>query len=199
MSKLVSFLLHPLLVPTYMLLFLLGIDGMYTLILNWQLKLLLVGTVVTTTLILPLFVIFLIFRIKLISSLSLPQREERIFPLITIAIFYTLTFYLLKNLFLPQFFQIFILGATVTAIISLIINLFYRISLHMIAWGGVSGICLGILFLSGEEGFVPLILSILLSGIAGTARMKVNAHQPLEIYSGWLAGVSVMSLSCLLF
>jgi len=199
MSKLISFLLHPVLVPTYVFVVLLGINGFYAFILHWQLKLLLIGTVAAITLILPLFVIFILYRLKVISSLYLLNREERLFPLILFAIFYYLTFYLLKNLYLPQFFQVFLLGATVLAIISLVINLFYRISLHLIAWGGVAGICLGIFFLSGSSSVILLILSILLSGITGTARLKLNAHRPWEIYSGWLVGVCVMSLACFLF
>jgi hypothetical protein len=198
LSVLVSYLLHPRLVPVYVFLLLLGSDRMYTLSLSGQLKLLLLGTVIVTTLIFPLLLIFLLLRLRLISSVYLPGKDERNFPLGILAVFYYVTYYLLRNFTLPAFFHIFLLGATLTAIGCLIINLFFRISLHTAAWGSVSGICLGILFFSGKPGLIPLISAIILSGIAGTARMKLNAHLPTEIYSGWLVGVVTMCFCCFL-
>jgi len=197
-ARALSFLFHPLLIPTYILLVLLNFDRLYTVLLSWQLNLLIIGTVGVTTLLFPLLIIFIMYRIKLISSLYLPQREERIFPLITIAIFYYLTFYLLKQLYLPHCFQLFLLGASVIAIISLTATFFFRISLHMTAMGATSGLFLGMTVISGGAGLLFLIISVIISGIVGSARLKLNAHQPSEVYSGWLMGAVVMSLTCLL-
>ena len=197
-ARSLSFLFHPLLIPTYILLTLLNLDRMYTVLLTWQLNLFIIGTVLVTTFIFPLLVIFIMYRIKLISSLYLPQRQERIFPLITIAIFYYLTFYLMKQLYLPVCFQIFLLGASVIAIISLITMFFFRISLHMTALGAASGLFLSMTVISGGAGLFLLIISVIISGMVGSARLKLNAHQPAEIYSGWLMGAVVICLTCLL-
>ena len=197
-ARSLSFLFHPLLIPTYILLTLLKFDRLYTVLLTWQVSLLIIGTVVVTTLVFPLLLIFIMYRIKLISSLYMPLREERIFPLITIAIFYYLTFYLLKELYLPNCFQLFLLGASVIALISLIATFFFRISLHMTALGATSGLFLGMTVISGGVGLLLMIISVIISGMVGSARLKLNAHQPSEVYSGWLMGAVVMSLACLL-
>jgi len=197
-ARTLSFLFHPLLIPTYILLVLLSFDRMFMALLSLQLNLLIVSTVMVTTFIFPLFVIFIMYRIKLISSFYIPHREERIFPLITIAIFYYLTFYLLKQLYLPHCFQLFLLGASVIAIISLVVNFFFRISLHMTALGAASGLFLGMTVISGGAGLLLLFISVIISGMVGSARLKLNAHQPAEIYSGWLMGAVVMSLTCFL-
>ena len=197
-ARALSFLFHPLLIPTYILLTLLNFDRLYTVLLPWQMNLLIVGTVMVTTLLFPLLIIFIMYRIKMISSLYMPQREDRIFPLITIAIFYYLTFYLLKQLYLPYCFQLFLLGASVIALICLITTFFFRISLHITALGATSGLFLGMTVISGGAGLFLLVISVIISGIVGSARLKLNAHQPSEIYSGWLLGAIVMSLTCLL-
>ena len=86
-ARILSFLFHPLLIPTYILVILLGLDTSFSVLLPLQMKLLVVGTILVTTFIFPLIILFIMFRMKIISSLYLPKREERIFPLLIIAIF----------------------------------------------------------------------------------------------------------------
>ncbi|TSA26638.1 MAG: hypothetical protein D4R67_07435 [Bacteroidetes bacterium] len=197
-ARILSFLFHPLLIPTYLLGILFWLDSTYSVLLPLQMKLLVAGTVLVTTFIFPLFILFLLFRMKIITSFYLPRREERIFPLIILAIFYYLTFYLMKDIYLPRYFQLFILGATLLTIITMLITLGYRISMHMTAWGGVAGLFLGMSLVSGGYSLLMLIAAILLAGLTGSARLKLKAHQPGEIYSGWLMGALVMCLTAML-
>ncbi len=197
-ARFLSFLFHPLLIPTYLLVILLGIDTTYSVLLPLKMKLLVVGTILVTTFIFPLIVIFIMFRMKIVSSLYLPLREERIFPLITVAIFYYLTFYLIRNVYLPQNFQLFILGATLLTVVTLAVTLFFRISMHMIALGSITGLFIGMAITSDGYALFLVFGTILISGLTGSARLKLNAHQPVEIYSGWLMGAIVMCVTSFL-
>jgi len=197
-SRILSFLFHPLLIPTYILLILLGFDPAFSVLLPLKMKLLVIGTILATTLIFPLFIIFIMFRMKIITSFYLLKREERIFPLITIAIFYYLTFYLIKDVYLPRNFQLFILGATLLAVVTLLVTLFFRISMHLTALGAAAGLFIGMTITSGGYSLYLLIGTILISGLTGSARLKLNAHQPAEVYSGWLMGAIVMCLTSFL-
>jgi len=197
-ARILSYLFHPLFIPTYLFLILLGFDTTFSVLLPMKMKLLITGTIMATTIVFPMLLILLMLRMKVISSLFLPQREERIFPLVIIAIFYYLTFYLIKDLYFPRNFQLFILGATLLAIITLLVSFFYRISMHMTALGGISGLFLSMTLVTGGYYLAFLISAILVSGLTGSARLKLNAHQPAEIYSGWLMGAVVMCLTSFL-
>jgi len=197
-ARIFSFLFHPLLIPTYLLVILLGLDTTFSVLLPLRFELMLTGTVLITTFIFPLLIIFIMFRMKIISSVYLKQREERIFPLITLAIFYYVTFYLIKDVYLPRNFQLFILGATLVTIVTLVVTLFFRISMHMIALGAVTGLFFGMTISTGGYALFLLIGAILISGLTGTSRLKLNTHQPSEIYSGWLMGAIVMCITSFL-
>lgn len=198
-ARILSFLFHPLMIPIYMLVILLGSDPTFSVLLPLKMKLLVTGTILVTTIIFPLLAVFMMFRMKIVTSFYLPSREERLFPLVTTAIFYYLTFYLIKDVYLPGYFQLFILGATLIVVITLLVTLFVRISMHITSLGAVSGLFLSMTLSLGGFSLFWLIGSILISGLMGSARLRLNTHQPAEVYSGWLMGASVMYLTSLLF
>ncbi|MBL7137262.1 MAG: hypothetical protein ISS17_00620 [Bacteroidales bacterium] len=197
-ARILSLLFHPLLIPTYILVILLGLDTTFSVLLPLQMKLLVIGTILVTTFIFPLFILLIMFRLKIITSIYLPKREDRIFPLIALSIFYYLTFYLIKDIYLPRYFQLFILGATLLTMVTLLVTLLYRISMHMTALGAVAGLFLGMAIASGGYALILLIGTIVISGLTGSARLKLNAHQPAEVYSGWLMGAVVMCITSFL-
>lgn len=197
-ARILSFLFHPLLIPTCILVILLGLDPTFSVLLPLKMTFLVTGTILVTTFIFPLALIFIMFRMRMITSFYLQKREERIFPLIIIAIFYYLTFYLIRDIHLPRNFQLFILGATLLAVITLLVNFFFCISMHMTALGAVTGLFLGMTIISGGYSLYLFFGILLVSGLTGSARLTLNAHRPAEIYYGWLMGVVVMCLTSFL-
>ncbi|MCK4288907.1 MAG: hypothetical protein KAW86_06865, partial [Bacteroidales bacterium] len=85
-------------------------------------------------------------------------------------------------------------GATFLLIITLIINFFWKISIHMIGIGGMLGTLIGLSFLWMIDIPFLIILLILCSGITGFARLKLNAHNPAQVYTGFVIGTSFMLL-----
>lgn len=197
LATVVSFLFHPLFIPLYVLALLPEIDPLYRLVLSGEIRLLITGTVTVTTVILPLLIILIMLRLRLISSLYLPAKEDRFFPLMIMALFYYLSFFLIKELYLPKGYLLFLLGSAVLVILCLLITLFFRISLHTTSIGGATGFFLGMTFAGGVDYLIPLIMCILLSGMIGWARLQKKSHKPSEIYSGWLMGALVIGITCL--
>lgn len=194
----ISYLLHPLLIPVYILLLLLNTGDTSTLMIPFSYKITLFGMVALTTVLFPLFLTFLLFRFRLISSIYLDQREERVYLILAVAIFYYLTYYLLKGVSLSILFNYFMLGSALLALVTLILNFYFKVSLHMIGVGSVCGLLLGISIKYGIRAEIPLYLSILASGITGFARLQLYAHRPSEIYWGYFLGVTGMALMILL-
>ena len=77
-------------------------------------------------------------------------------------------------------------------IIVVIINLWWKISTHMIGIGGVFGLITALAINLSLNLFFQIIVIALVAGIIGYARLKLNSHKPLEIYAGFLAGAFVM-------
>ncbi len=191
-AKILSLVFFPLLIPTYTLLIIFNMNVYFSMIIPQLAKLQILGMVFLITFIFPLFMMILFQRIGIIKSLYMKTKEERTLPYLMTIIFYYLAYYLLKQLQISPIFYYFILGATFLIIITLIINFFWKISIHMIGIGGMLGTLIGLSFLWMIDIPFLIILLVLCSGITGYARLKLNAHNPAQIYSGFLLGTSFM-------
>ena len=193
-AKILSVLFHPLFVPFYMLLILLNVDRFFAMLIPVKVKLLLSCLVFLTTIFLPLMIVYLLYRLKVVKSFFLESKEERIYPLLTVAVFYYLTYYMLKSFPISFIFSYYMLGSTFLTILAMIISFYRKISLHMIGVGGMVGLLTGLSLNLGLDLTWFVIGAIILGGILGFARIQSNSHKPSEIYSGFLVGAVVMFL-----
>lgn len=198
MAKGISYLFHPLLIPTYILVLLLNVHRFMSPSLPFVYRLVLTGIVVMTTILFPLFLTWVLYKLRLISSFYIDRRDERIYPIMTVAVFYYVTYFMLKGIQVSSVFSYYMLGATLLAVLSLVINLFHKISLHSVAIGSFTGLFLGLSLQYGLSFNTEILTGILLSGLVGFARLGMEAHRPSEIYSGFVAGVTVMVVMILL-
>jgi hypothetical protein len=194
LARVISYVFHPVLMPTYILLLLLNLNSMLSLALPLSYKMALAGVVVLTTVLFPLFVTWMLLRLNIISSVFMTRKEERIYPVLAISVFYYLTYFLLRGIHISIIFSYFMLGATLLSILTLVINFYRKISMHMIAAGSFTGLFLGLSLHFGLNLNAEILTGILLAGIIGFARLKSDSHQPAEIYSGYLMGVVVMTV-----
>lgn len=195
-AKTISVLFHPMLMPLYAFFILFGSRSYFSSLLPWSVKLMIAGIIALNTILFPL-VLFWLFRKKgLIHSYLMVNRDERTYPYLIMAVFYFITFYLLKNLQLPYLYGLFMLGATFLAIMALLVNFYWKISSHLIGTGGLLGTFLALHLRSVMDIPVMIMVLILVSGITGFARLKTDSHEPAQVYCGFFAGVIMM---CSLF
>jgi hypothetical protein len=193
-AKILTVIFHPLLVPFYMLLILLNVNTFFSMMIPMKAKLILMGLVFLTTVIIPLLIVFLLYRLKIVKSFLLESREERIYPLLAVAVLNYLTYYMLKSFPISPIFSFYMLGSTFLSILAMIISFYRKISLHMIGIGGMLGLLLGLSLSLKLDYTWLLIVVIIVSGLLGFARIQSNSHKPSEIYSGFLVGSGVMFL-----
>jgi hypothetical protein len=193
-AKMFTLVFHPLFVPFYMLLILLNVNTFFAMMIPVKAKLLLSGLVFLTTILLPLLIVFLLYRLKIVKSFHLESREERIYPLLAVAVFYYLTYYLLKSFPISFIFSYYMLGSTFLTILAMIISFYRKISLHMIGIGGMLGLLMGLSLNLSLDLTWFVVAAIILGGFLGFARIQSNSHKPSEIYSGFLVGAGVMFL-----
>lgn len=187
-SKIISAILHPLLVPTYALLVLLNLKTHSILAIPENYRYIIVIFIFLTTFVIPTIVIFILLKLGKIVSLEMVSQRERVFPILFIAIVYYMTYHLLKQVGVTGLLTLFMIGSTMLVLLSLLINYATKISLHMTAWGGFLGTLLGFAIRFNYDLNILIYSTIILLGVIASARLKLNAHTPFQVYSGFLLG-----------
>src|SRR5262249_39965183 len=96
--------------------------------------------------------------------------------------------YMVRELFLPKQFYLVLLGAAAASFIGLIINYRWKISIHMLGMGGVTGIIASLLNVASNDVSYLFMLQIILSGIVAAARIAGHEHSSQQIYTGFVVG-----------
>ncbi len=146
------------------------------------------GMLFTSTILIPVTALLFLLKSGTIKSIKIEDQKERNWPLLLTAFIYFSSFYILRNKSIPVFIQLFVLGATLGILISLGVNLKWKISLHMIGIGGLCGAIAIAMLLLRAENPVLLVSLFLIAGLLGTARLYLEAHSPAQIFAGFLIG-----------
>jgi membrane-associated phospholipid phosphatase len=78
----------------------------------------------------------------------------------------------------------------------LIINIWWKVSIHTASMGGITGIFIAIAIRYELELLFLIGMMLFISGLVGFARLKLDAHKPSQVYVGFLVG---MTMSMLLY
>ena len=189
-SKLLSYIFHPLFIPTYFFMYLmLHFPYEFAGITEWQLKMRFFG-VFWLTAFFPAFAVFLLWRLKFSDSIFLRTQKERIVPYIITMFFYWWMYYLSRNFTdQPQALKFFFMGVFIASVIGLISNSFFKISMHALGVGGFAAAILLTSFYYEVANGIAVSIALLIAGLVCTARLIVSDHTVKEIYTGLFAGV----------
>lgn len=208
-AQFISLFAHPLLTPTYALVFLLLINP-YAFgvrhIFDLKARIWLIAVFACSFLI-PVAGALLLKPLGFIKDLAMTDKQDRTGPYIITGIFYL---WLLKNLLadgqVPALYTKFVFGATIGLFLTFFLNIFFNISAHAVGMGGFVGMLLLTLL---HWGNLPLELNlfgatlqaslllvmaagIALAGLVGTARLSLEAHEPRDVYRGYAVGFVAM-------
>jgi hypothetical protein len=189
-AHLLSYVLHPLFIPTYFFLFLMQVLPFeFVGITEWQLKMRLFS-VAWLTAFFPAFAVFLLWRLKLSDSIFLRTQKERIIPYVITMFFYWWMYYLSRNFTdQPIALKFFYLGIFVASAIGMTVNNFMKVSLHAM---GIAGLTTSVILVSvffPVNNAVWVLLAILLTALVISARLVVSDHTKKELIVGLLIGV----------
>jgi membrane-associated phospholipid phosphatase len=195
-ARAVSYLFHPFLMPTYgMLLYFLVIEPNLMGRLHDKVKLVLALVTFIFTFLLPVISVIFLYRSGMISSLQMKTNRERIWPFLLTAGCYIGMYYVLPEE-RPEFniIRALMSGAALSVILTIIINLFTKISAHMVGIGGISGAFIALSYYLQLPIHSIIFMLIFLAGVVGFARLALNAHTPGQVYAGFLTGLIVQVL-----
>jgi len=188
-AKIISYIFHPLFIPTYIFIWLI-IRFPYEFNIPEKPLKLRVFTVFWTSAFFPAFTVFLLWRLKLISSIYLRYQVDRIIPYVASMFFYWWLWYLSRNFTdQPLLVKSFFFGIFLSTIAGLIINNFIKISMHAM---GVAGAWLFMVFVCFHYAMnlaLDLSLVTLITGIVCSSRLSLSEHSTAEIYIGLGVGI----------
>jgi hypothetical protein len=187
-GHIVSFIFHPLFIPSFITAFILYADPYAFAGMNDKAKVFKLVSVIFSTAFLPLFSVALMKQLGFIKSIFLRSQKDRIIPYIVSMIFYFWAWYVSKNLHDSPLLTAMLLAVFLSCIAGMMANIYYKISMHGIAVGA-----LFILFVwmasNGTVAFGSwLAIATLITGLVCTARFIVSDHSGFEVYSGLMAG-----------
>ncbi len=192
-AQVISVVFYPLFVPTYAFAILLTMPAYFSALMPAPAKWMVIGLVFFTTCIIPTSFYLVMIKTKLVSTTYLSKREDRTLPYIVSITFFYLTYYFLKQLQISPVYYYFLIGATMLNIIVMAINFFWKISSHMASVGALSGMMVGLSYFLGTNYFFLISITLIIAGLTGFARLKLQAHTPAQIYSGFILGFLVIT------
>lgn len=171
LSKAVSVVLHPFLVPLYMVSLLLLAGTVYSLY-PLKVKIYLIWVTLLFTTIIPVLVIALLKSYRKIGDADLSDRKERFIPLLAMIACYTLCAVAIARIPSAQMLSRFMFAGACCVAVCLFVSFYWKISLHMTALGAAVAFIVLINIASGGGLFAAFIAALLAAGALGSARLK---------------------------
>ncbi len=143
------------------------------------------------TIFLPTRIIRFYHRYHGWTLFELGAREKRMIPYIVSILCYFFCYYVMTFNHVPHIMGSIVVTALATQVTCAVINMWWKISVHMAAIGAMSGI---LVVFAPRFSFNPvwwLCVLFLLAGMVGSARMILRQHNLHQIYGGFIVGFLV--------
>ena len=150
----------------------------------------------------PLLTIYIMYKNKVVSSLAIPKREERIPVLILVIIYYSMAYYIFRywnttllNLLEP--FLSFLFGGLILLIALTLTTFKWKISLHSASISGLAGGMIAETLIAQpgigfESELLVNALLLFMIGLVSFSRVFLKAHSVLQVVTGIVVGFVVV-------
>lgn len=197
-ASLLSFLFHPLVMPSLGLLLLLN-SGTYLSLLDPAAKRAILFVMVLGTLVFPLMMLPILYYRNLVSSFKDVTKEERLVPQIIILVLYIITYVYFSKLPLSRVIHSYVLSTAVVLLLVILLNFRLNICMHSAALGGFTGLIIALIILYETPLQGVLILALLAGGLNGTSRIILKLQKAWEILASWILGFTVVMVTILIY
>ena len=162
----------------------------YMSLLPMMYKLVMLAMVYLLTVVAPSLLIHLYRLCQGWTSHELGRKERRLVPYIISIVCYFACFFWMEYRNTPRVISIIVVVALTIQMVCALINIWWKISTHTAAIGGVAG---GLISYSIVFSFNPLwwlCFVLILAGAVGTARMILRQHSLSQVVTGFLVGAA---------
>jgi membrane-associated phospholipid phosphatase len=186
-AEVLSYIAHPLFIPLLGLV-VISNSGTYAADLDPRFTHFIYLAVFIFTLLLPAGLIPLFYYSGMVRNIQLSERRERLIPMYITLVFYVAAYLLIRKLPVSMVYQRYLFAGCLSILLLLAVSYFWKISAHLMGWGGLVSliVCLSLRF--NTDLMLFLIFSIFMTGCVGSARLRLDAHNPLQVFAGFLLG-----------
>ena len=153
-------------------------------------KLVMLAMVYLLTVVTPSLLIHLYRLCQGWTSRELGKKERRLVPYIISIVCYFGCFLWMEYRNTPRVISIIVVVALAIQMICAFINVWWKISTHTAAIGGVAGALVSYSIAFAFNPLWWLCFVLILAGIVGTARMILRQHSLSQVVTGFLVGVT---------
>jgi membrane-associated phospholipid phosphatase len=197
-AKIISVIFHPLFMPVYAMIIIFSAPTLLG-YLPFQVKRLLFLIVLVNNVLLPVSLLPFLKHWKIVSSWTIDTRRERVIPLVMTTILYSITAFMIYGFPVPVFLKSFILATFFVSLLVTVINFWWKISLHSAGAGAL----IAIVFILSFKMYSPLVWYLISSVVAGglvlSSRLRLNFHNPQQVWFGFLSGFLGLILFMMFF
>ncbi len=125
---------------------------------------------------------------NIISSWSIENRKERFIPLLLTSIFYSVTSILVYRFQIPHFLKSFLFALSFVVITLTMINFVWKVSIHSAGAGVLTALVL-IMALKMYSPLAWYLASVIIAGgLVLSSRLRLNHHNPPQVWFGFMTG-----------
>lgn len=195
LSNVLSWVLHPFMLPLYLIVLLLTLTVFAYYPSN--VKFYLLWVVVLFAMVIPLLALAVLHSAGRISNFAVDERRERLIPLLVGAVCYVLCAIIIAKIPSAIFLRKFMIAAAMCEVMCLIVSYYWKISLHLTAMGAAVALLVVMNVAGVGNMMVPLMVAILCAGALASARLYLGCHNGTQVLAGFCGGFAVASLAVL--
>ena len=163
----------------------------YLSLMPWAYKLTVLTLVYLFTILIPTLLIHFYRNYHGWTLIELGKKERRVVPYLLSIVSYFVCYYVMHRFNLPHFMSNILMAALIIQILCALINVWWKISTHTAAIGGVMGALQAFAVIFGFNPIGWLCLVLILAGMVGTSRMILRQHSLRQVCYGFLLGLVV--------
>ncbi len=163
----------------------------YLSLMPWAYKLTVLTLVYLFTILIPTLLIHFYRNYHGWTLIELGKKERRVVPYLLSIVSYFVCYYVMHRFNIPHFMSNILMAALVIQILCALINVWWKISTHTAAIGGVMGALQAFAVIFGFNPIGWLCLVLILAGMVGTSRMILRQHSLRQVCYGFLLGLVV--------
>ncbi|MBQ9672881.1 MAG: phosphatase PAP2 family protein [Prevotella sp.] len=186
LARFVSMLFTPFYLPLMGLILLFTLSYLALLPIVYRLEVVII--VYLFTILLPTFIIHVYRRYQGWNLIELGHRERRMVPYVLSIMCYMLCTWLLRSMNVFHFVSSILMAALLIQIVCAVINVWWKISTHTAAIGGVAGALMAFAEIFGFNPVWWLCGVLCLAGVMGSARMILRQHSLSQVVAGFGVG-----------
>ena len=172
---------------------LVGLIALFTLsylsLMPWAYKITVLALVYLFTILVPTLLIHFYRNYHGWTLIELGKKERRVVPYLLSIVSYFVCYYVMHRFNIPHFMSNILMAALVIQILCAIINVWWKISTHTAAIGGVAGALQAFAVIFGFNPIGWLCFVLILAGMVGSSRMILRQHSLRQVCYGFLLGL----------